>query len=95
MDSIRYIGMQEDRRKIKSVESLIAFQNKIEAGNTEDVMLHIFQCLYLLRNRIFHGKERWDSEIARATVADGTETLEIFVPIFMRGMNKHVEQLFC
>lgn len=95
MDLIRYIGLPEDRRNIKSVESLIAFQNKIEAGNTEDVMLHIFQCLYLLRNRIFHGKERWDSEIARATVADGTKILEIFVPIFMRGMNKRVEQLFC
>ena len=52
----------------------------LASKNSTQVLTHLFDRLYVLRNQLMHGGSTWNSQVNRSQVKDGADILKMLVP---------------
>ena len=65
------------------------FRKSFESRKTAEVLGHVFDRLYVLRNQIIHGGSTWNSSVNRDQVRDGASILGFLMPVFIDIMMEH------
>ena len=76
----------------KKKEKDIPLPEPLTKEKTYNILLCIFQRLYVLRNQLMHGSVTWNSQIYKRQFSSSTKIMHWLLPVFIEIMLKNPEE---